>query len=898
MYKPSIHENHIHRQRILDKLDQGLQLPLTLVAAPAGYGKSTSVGCWLDTSSSPSAWVSLDKNDNDLRLFLNYFVAAVQSMFPDAVPEMKAMVNSLTLPPLSVLAVNIINEIDRIEQHFILVLDDFHLIEDESVLDLITQLLHHPPRTMHLVLISRQDPLLPISTLRAKHLVTEIRTQDLRFNQAETAAFLTKVLGNQVASATVAAMDKKTEGWVTGLHLSALAMLHRGKIASELLEPQTDAHYVMEYLSAETLAHQPPEIKQFLMSTAILDRFCGSLCETLCMQSSEPLTNEISGRDFINWLNQENLFLIPLDAENRWFRYHHLFQNLLINQLKSRESAEKINELHTRASAWFAENGLIEEAIRHALAGENFAAAARLVAQNGFELVSEERWPTLNRWLNLLPDDIIYQNLDLAILVAWTHMPFYRIAEMVTCLNKIAALFPGQATVEQQGHIDALRSYQHFVAADGERALSYAQRAYENIPRNHLWPRISVSIIQFLAHQVLGESEKVQSKIEEMMRDETLRGTSEGFLLASPCFIYWMAGDLTATLQTAAHAQKIAHLEAPFALGHGLYFSGIAYYDRNEFHNAEEKLLPLVKAPYLHHALNFAHSTFALALVYQSMGRTNKAYELAESVISYAHDTDNTNVLQIARAFQAELALLHGRLAEASRWAEQYVAEPLRPMYRFYVPQLTLVKVLLAQDTPDSRENATDLLTQLYDFVVSTYNTRFQIDVLALKALLYDSRKDEPAALKALTESLTLAEPGCFIRSFVDLGPRMADLLKALHHQGIAPDYIGKILAAFGQGDEPGVEPKTADRSMAAANHPLRKSTSIPPLVEPLTNRELDVLELLARRLSNQEIADKLYISTTTVKSHLKNIYGKLSVNKRREAVAKAMKIGILSGSV
>ncbi|NNL76324.1 MAG: transcriptional regulator, partial [Desulfobacterales bacterium] len=400
LYKPSIHENHIHRQRILDKLDQGLQLPLTLVAAPAGYGKSTSVGCWLDTSSSPSAWVSLDKNDNDLRLFLNYFVAAVQSMFPDAVPEMKAMVNSLTLPPLSVLAVNIINEIDRIEQHFILVLDDFHLIEDESVLDLITQLLHHPPRTMHLVLISRQDPLLPISTLRAKHLVTEIRTQDLRFNQAETAAFLTKVLGNQVASATVAAMDKKTEGWVTGLHLSTLAMLHQGKIASELLEPQTDVHYVMEYLSAETLAHQPPEIKQFLMSTAILDRFCGSLCETLRMQGSEPLTNEISGRDFINWLNQENLFLIPLDAENRWFRYHHLFQNLLINQLKSRESAEKINELYARASAWFAENGLIEEAIRHALAGENFAAAARLVAQNGFELVSEERWPTLNRWLN------------------------------------------------------------------------------------------------------------------------------------------------------------------------------------------------------------------------------------------------------------------------------------------------------------------------------------------------------------------------------------------------------------------------------------------------------------------------------------------------------------------
>jgi LuxR family maltose regulon positive regulatory protein len=262
-------------------------------------------------------------------------------------------------------------------------------------------------------------------------------------------------------------------------------------------------------------------------------------------------------------------------------------------------------------------------------------------------------------------------------------------------------------------------------------------------------------------------------------------------------------------------------------------------------------------------------------------------------VISYGLDTNNPAVLQIARAFQAELALREGRLADASKWAEHFVAEPFGTMYRFNVPQLTLARMLIAQDVADSREQAGDLLTKLYDFVVSTHNTRFQIDVLALKALLYDSQKDESAALKALTESLALAEPGGFIRLFVDLGPWMADLLKRLQKQNVAVDYIENILAAFND-DERAAGPETADQPTASARQLRHPSPTSQALVEPLTIRELDVLELLARRLSNKEIADKLSISTTTVKSHIQNLYGKLNVRKRREAVEKAIKIGIV----
>jgi LuxR family maltose regulon positive regulatory protein len=437
-------ENYVDRPHLITKLDQRLQRPLTLVSAPAGYGKSVLVGTWLEASSRPSAWLSLDKGDNDLRLFLSYFLTAIQSCsgteFSNAVRETLAMVNALTLPPMSILSGTLINEIDRIEKPFILALDDFHLIEDESVLDLVAQVLYHPPKPMHLVLISRRDPLLPISSMRAKNLMREIRTQDLRFNEIETATFLTQVLGAQVDSSTAAAVEKKTEGWVTGLRLAALSMRHRGSIDPRLIEPEADAQYVMEYLFAEVFSRQPPEIILYLLGTAILDRFCGPLCEAVCAPGVEPFTCEMGGWEFIAWLKKENMFLIPLDPENRWFRYHHLFQNLLLNQLQRHHSPEDINALHAQASAWFAENGLIEEAIKHALEGGSSAEAARLVAQHGFNLVTDEQWITLQRWLNLLPEDILSQDPALAILVTWTHLVNSHEAELVSSLDRAEAL--------------------------------------------------------------------------------------------------------------------------------------------------------------------------------------------------------------------------------------------------------------------------------------------------------------------------------------------------------------------------------------------------------------------------------------------------------------------------
>jgi LuxR family maltose regulon positive regulatory protein len=889
--RPPVGSNIVHRPHLLERLDRNRRRPLTLVSAPAGYGKTMLVSSWLEASSIPSAWVSLDESDNDAHLFLSYFLSAVRSLFPDACSKTLAMASVVPLPPPAALANNLNNELDRIEPFFIMVLDDYQLIKQTEVFELLALILAHPPQSLHLVLIGRRDPPIPIATMRGKSQVTEIRTQDLRFNEMETARYLTQELGTQVDASIATALTENIEGWVTGLHLATLSMRHRHSLDSRLLEPQADTQYVREYLFNEVFSSQPPQIIQYLLGSAILDRFCGPLCEAVCIPGADPLGGEFSGWDFIAWLKQENMFLIPLDAEGQWFRFHRLFKKFLFSQLERHLSSEDINDLHAKAGAWFAENGPIEEALKHALISENSATAKRLVVSCGFKLLNEERWSRLERWLRMLPGDTLVQAPELLVLNAWTHAIYARYTELGSCLDKAEALYAVRTTAEHlPGHLDALRGFHHYLAVNGEEALACLRRAIEKTPKNHRWVRIFAFIVQAAAYQILGDLKMTLATIRAAMRDPDLDGgISQGYFRANPCLIYWMEADLLSMLQTAERSLKLDEgCRAHRAIAHGLYFSGIAHYHRNELKAAEEKLAVVVEDPCSQQAWNFAHSAFALALTHQARGRTDAANQVGESVTSYALDTRNPVVLKVAQAFQAELALRQGRLAVACNWAAQFVSKPFLPMCWFYVPQLTLVKVLLAQDTTKSREYADDLLKQLYEFVVFTHSTRFQIDVLTLQALLYDSRGEGPTALERLAKALDLAESGGFIRLFVDLGSQMADLLRQLINRNVAVSYGGKILAAF-KGDEQRARPGKSDHPIA---HHLPLKTQ--PLVEPLTNRELEIMDLLSQRLRNNEIAAQLFVSPQTIKKHLYNIYGKLNVSGRRQAVKKASQLNIL----
>jgi LuxR family maltose regulon positive regulatory protein len=660
----------------------------------------------------------------------------------------------------------------------------------------------------------------------------------------------------------------------------------------------------MEYLFTEVLSKQPPQMIQYLLATAILDRFCGPLCEAMCLPGADPdpSTYRINGWDFIAWLKKKNLFLIPLDPQNRWFRYHHLFQRLLYNQLIRHRRAGEIKSLHTRASAWYFENDLIEEGLQHALAAGDAKTASSVVTRLGPQLMDEQSWQRLERWLRLLRRDQVEQDPELLLLETWLYHTRHDYSNQMACHKMIEALAASTApntlfsAKRIQGQLDALRGIKHYIAGDGQSALTHLQRACENVPNNLTKVRNIVHIYLLGAYQMVGDFAGGLSDYKKTVRRLTSRDrTYHSAYLTSLCAAYWIDANLYAMRQTAEIAliaDKHHHL--PDTLPYVLYYQGIFHYQRNELKKAEEKLTEVVESYDVKSPMNYSHSAFALALCYLAQGKHAQARKISKAIIAYTVKSNNADILQIAKAFEAELALRQGSIAKASRLARSLDTLKLQPIHKFYFPQLTLIKILLAEGTMDSSRQAAELLDQSLNFMRSIHNRRFQIDLLALQSLLFDSQRNEPEALKALTESLTIAQPAGFIRPFVDLGPLVADLLKRLRKQKIAVNYIEKLLAAFRREGEQTVVLETLDQPTTPPHERRHPSPLSQPLAEPLTNRELDVLVLLAQRLSNKEIAGNLFISTRTVKAHLQNIYGKLNVNRRRDAVEKAKRIRIL----
>ncbi len=417
--RPPIVGDHVHRSLLLERLDQRRQRPLTLVTAPAGYGKSTLVSSWLETCDLPAAWLSLDETDNDFHLFLSYLLAAVQTVSPTAGKEIQTILNAPQLPPLSILAGILINELDQIKQAFILTLDDYHVIKNKDIHDLLIEILKHPPHAMHLMLMGRIDPPLPLASLRARGEMTEIRLQDLRFTLEETAEYLQKMLGETIEDSIVELLGKKTEGWVTGLRLAVLSLRHREDLDRILADLPNDNQYVMDYMVAEVLSQQPPTMQAYLLNTSILNRFCAPLCDAICVPATLPEACEIHGEEFIEWIVKGNLFVIPLDNERRWFRFHHLFQNLLQRLFTKKISRDDSDALHKQASRWFSENGLVDEALYHSLAAGDIPAAEHLLAQHRHDLMNREQWHQLERWLRLFPAERVEKQAELLLSRAW-----------------------------------------------------------------------------------------------------------------------------------------------------------------------------------------------------------------------------------------------------------------------------------------------------------------------------------------------------------------------------------------------------------------------------------------------------------------------------------------------
>jgi LuxR family transcriptional regulator, maltose regulon positive regulatory protein len=891
LQRPNVAPDIFPRARLLDQLNEGRHRPLTLISAPAGYGKSTLASRWVATCASPSGWVSLDESDSDLRMFPRYVLAAIKSASSKLEFRTEALLEASQLPSALVLAHQLLNDLHQITKPFILVLDDFHRIHETSVHDLVTEVLAYPPQAMHLVLLTRRDPPLPIAKLRGRGQVTEIRSADLRFAPDEAAGFLNKMLKVPVDDDTAALLDQKMEGWVTGLRLAGLYLQGQKDMKLRVQELSGSSGYIAEYLAAEVLSRQHPEMVSYLLETSILDRFCAPLCGQMHQKQSSKQP-EFSADQFIQWLVDSDLFVIALDDEGYWFRYHHLFQAFLKGELRKQRTADRIADLHRIAGTWFAENDLIEEAIRHLMAAGDLSSAIQLIVDHRYELMNTSRFFRLNRWLTFLPENKVAENPLLASTRAFIGIEQGKDADAYAFTENagrmLAALSPkSEAYPILKGEVLVLQSLVDLLKGDAQSGLAHAQEAFDYLPENAVMIRSLQVGVNSACYQMTGNGKQAVAMIRDVLSNSILPANIQARMHYYLCIVQYMEANLPGAMNSSREClRSIRDLPFFHTRAFANYFLGAGHYLRNELGMAQSALLKVLDEPHAANPSYVAHAGFILACIYLSQDSEVAATQVLDRILAHCQDNDHATALSIIQAFEAEFALRRSDIQRAHQICKHADFDVRPPLWFFYVPQLTPIKCLLAEGTEDSLKKAHTRLIKWEERMRRVNRINVRIENLALLALICQKRNDQAAALKNLQTALDLAESGSWIRTFVDLGMPMMDLLQGLIQQQTGQTFAQLVLKACQEEHS-----KIASFELDAATKP-RISENTPYTV--LTRREIDILPLLAEGLSNKEIAARLHIAPVTVKTHLQNIFKKLNTKNRIEALKKSREIGII----
>ena len=896
LHVPRWRRSLVARPRLSERLSRGAESALTLVSAPAGFGKTTLLAEWLAVAAADGgsvAWLSLDQRDNDPALFWTYVVAALNAGVPGGGAGALSPLQP-PQPPNEAGLVALINDLDAISNDVVLVLDDYHVIDARDVQDGMAFLLEHLPPQIHLVIASRTDPPLPLARLRGRGELAEIRAADLRFTPGEAAAYLNDVMGLVLTAADVAALEGRTEGWIAALQLAALSMQGREDTAAFIDGFAGDDRYIVDFLAEEVLQRQPGHVQQFLLQTSILDRLSGPLCDAV--------TGQDGGKAKLTALERGNLFLVPLDDRRRWYRYHQLFADVLHARLLD-ERPDDVPELHRRASAWYEQNDEPSEAIRHALAAQDFGRAADLVELAIPAMRRSRREAAVLGWLELLPDEVVRVRPVLSVGFAGALLAGgeyegveARLRDAERWLGGVTGIREGsQAPAAEMvvvddaefrrlpAEIELYRAAQALVRGDGPGTVRHARRALELSPADEHLGRASAAALMGLAFWASGDLEAGHSGYAECMAGLRRAGhIADTFGCAiALADIRRTQGHLGEAMRTYEQAlQRASQLGGSVLRGTADMYVGMSeiHRERDDLPAATQQLLRSQDLGE-HNGLpqNRYRWRVAMARIREAEGDLDGALDLLNEAERLYVGDFFPNVRPVP-ALRARVRVAQGELGEALGWARERglsVDDDLSYLREF--EHITLVGVLLAGYTAERAERsiqeATQLLERLLRAAEEGQRTGSVIEILVLQALAHQARDDIPAALASLRRALMLAEPEGYVRIFADEGPPMASLLRAAAKQGIAPRYVRRLLAAVN---------KTEDRTPASQG-----------LIEPLSERELDVLRLLGTDLGGPEIARELVVSLNTVRTHTKNIYAKLGVNNRRAAVRRARELDL-----
>ena len=896
LHVPRWRRSLVARPRLSERLSRGAESALTLVSAPAGFGKTTLLAEWLAVAAAGGrsvAWLSLDQRDNDPALFWTYVVAALNTGAPGGGAGALSLLEP-PRPPNEAGLVTLLNDLDAISNDVVLVLDDYHVIDARDVQDGMAFLLEHLPPQIHLVIASRTDPPLPLARLRGRGELAEIRAADLRFTPGEAAAYLNEVMGLVLTAADVAALEGRTEGWIAALQLAALSMQGREDTAAFIDGFAGDDRYIVDFLAEEVLQRQPEHVQHFLLQTSILDRLSGPLCDAV--------TGQDGGKAKLTALERGNLFLVPLDDRRQWYRYHQLFADVLHARLLD-EQPDDVPELHRRASAWYEQNDEPSEAIRHALAARDFERAADLVELAIPAMRRSRQEAAVLGWLKLLPDEVVRVRPVLSVGFAGALLAGGEFEGVEARLRDAERWLDGATGIREgsqapaaemvvvddeefrrlPAEIELYRAAQALARGDGPETVRHARRALELSPADEHLGRASAAALMGLAFWANGDLEAGHSGYAECMAGLRRAGhIADTFGCAiALADIRRTQGHLGEAMRTYEQALQRASQQG----GSVLRGTADMYVGMSEIHRERDDLpaatQQLLRSQDLgeHNGLpqNRYRWRVAMARIREAEGDLDGALDLLNEAERLYVGDFFPNVRPVP-ALRARVRVAQGELGEALGWArERGLSADDDLSYLRECEHITLARVLLARYTAERAERsvheATRLLERLLRAAEEGQRTGSVIEILVLQALARQARGDIPAALASLRRALTLAEPEGYARIFADEGPPMASLLRAAAKQGIAPSYVRRLLAAVN---------KTEDSTPASQG-----------LIEPLSERELDVLRLLGTDLGGPEIARELVVSLNTVRTHTKNIYAKLGVNNRRAAVRRARELDL-----
>ena len=903
----------VPRQRLIDRLQAGVGRRLTLVSAPAGFGKTTLLSAWASdvcqSGHRAVAWLSLDPGDNDPARFLAYVVAALRCIQADLGKGMISALRAPRMPPADSLLAGLINDLAALPAPVILVLDDYHAIDAQAIHDILTFLLDHQPPHMHVAIATRSDPPLPIARLRGHGQLTELRQMDLYFVPDEAAEFFRRSLQLELPAGSVEALSARTEGWIAGLQLAALAIRGAQQLRPEpadiaaFVRAFTGSHrLVLDYLIEEVLEQQPPAIQSFLLQTSILERMTGPLCDHLLGAGPETAARQDSGsfgdsQQVLEYLEQENLFIVSLGVERRWYRYHQLFADLLRQRLQQTQP-ERVAALHRRASEWYEHHQFAAEAIDHALEGGATARALQLVEKHADAVMLRSEVATLRRWLEALPAAQVRAR---PVLVAYDALTMVVSGEPLDeAESKLEAAQAGNAHGTIHGEVTAFRALLAAYRGEVQQSAALSEQALELLPTDRQFFRSYVTGFLGLAYLYQGEVAAATAAFERAVQ------------------IGQRTGNLTITVLALCHLAELATIRGQAREGRAYYeqaldlardeqgqpepIAGMAHTglgrllaEHNELSAARQHLVTGLNLIKRWGEAGAIGGYLGLAYVEQVQGHDDAARHALQTARHVAEKFDAMELddLHVA-ATRARLDVLSGRrdpsrLQQAQRWVEsrgfdhrtgpeEWAAAVAAASFSQASEYRVLAEVYVALDRLDEALAVIEPLlrkAEAQDWIF------FVRELRITQALAYQAQGDLDRALASLSRPLALAKNQGWVRAFIDQGAPMAELLRHAASRGIEAPYASRLLAAFDEPEE--MDPE------AAAPVPAHQ-----PLIDPLTEREMEVLRLLATRLSTDEIASRLFVTVGTVRSHTKNIYSKLNVHSREAAAARGRELQLI----